>query len=72
MTIALALFGNQSFFNAASNTINSSTARSALFSIWQFDALPFIRLDLTGFNTAGDSCNEFQWRLDNYDNVDMY
>ncbi|PYH32803.1 uncharacterized protein BO87DRAFT_361993 [Aspergillus neoniger CBS 115656] len=64
MTSALALFGNQSFLNAASYAITTNTTRSALFSICQFNALPFTRLSLTSFSTAGDTCEDLLWDID--------
>ncbi|PYI03330.1 hypothetical protein BO78DRAFT_472076 [Aspergillus sclerotiicarbonarius CBS 121057] len=73
MTSALALFGNQSFFSAAGNATNSSSARSALFSICRFDAIPFTRLDMTGFSeAAAGSCEELLWTLDHEDNEVLY
>ncbi|GKZ18939.1 hypothetical protein AbraIFM66951_001899 [Aspergillus brasiliensis] len=70
MTTALALFGNQSFFNAASNTtttnITRSNARSTLFSICQFNLLPFTRLTDAAFGDAAGSCDELWWSIDRY------
>ncbi|RAL00317.1 uncharacterized protein BO80DRAFT_425814 [Aspergillus ibericus CBS 121593] len=72
MTSALALFGNQSFFGAASNASNSSSARSALSDICRFDAFPFNRLESAGFNMAAAYCDELLWTLEYHDNDFLY
>ncbi|GLA41284.1 hypothetical protein AnigIFM63309_009372 [Aspergillus niger] len=66
MTSAIALFGNQSFFNAASNATTNNTTRSALFSICRFNAFPFNRLAEVGFSTAGDNCYDLLSEIDRF------